>query len=192
MARSARPLLPHGDISGSDLGSILWLSTEPVLITADLNEWVRFDQPGEYRLTVKSKRVDVGRGSDHLAVASNEVLLNIVAATPEWQEETLRQALAVLAKSAPDRWPHQPSAVDPAWDAIRTIRFLGTPAAAREMAHRVSDRDCLLGLAGSPAREAALDEMNKLLRDTVIAVDGRIKLLMSVLATPNGPGGDRH
>jgi hypothetical protein len=60
------------------------------------------------------------------------------------------------------------------------------------MAHRVSDRDCLLGLAGSPAREAALDEMNKLLRDSVIAVDGRIKLLMSVLATPNGPGGDRH
>jgi hypothetical protein len=119
------------------------------------------------------------------------VLLNIVAATPEWQEETLRQALAVLAKSAPVR-PHQPRALDPAWDAIRTLRFLGTAAAAREMAHRVNDPDCVLGLAGSPAREAALDEMNKLLRDSVIAEDGRIRILMSVLATPNGPGADRH
>jgi hypothetical protein len=177
---------------GGGLGTMRWLSTESVPITADLNEWVRFDQPGDYRLTVKSRRVrDVAMGSDHPAVRSNEVLLNIVAATPEWQEETLRQSLAVLAKSTPVR-PHQAGAPDPARDAIRTLRFLGTAAAAREMAHCVSDRDCELGLAGTPVREAALDEMNKLIRDSVIAEDDRIRILMSVLATPNGPGGDRR
>jgi hypothetical protein len=129
--------------------------------------------------------------NEHPAIASNEVLLNIVAATPEWQEEKLRQALAVLSKFSPFR-PHQPSAVDPAWDAVRTIRFLGTAAAAREMAHRVNDEDCLLGLAASPAREAALDEMNKLLQGSSIAKDGHIKILMSVLATPSRSGGDQH
>jgi hypothetical protein len=190
-----------GVFIGGGIGGIAWLSAESILITADLNEWVRFDQPGDYRLTVKSRRVrDDGMRSDQLVVESNEVLLHIIAATPEWQEETLREALAVLAKSAPVR-PHQPGTLDPAWDAVRTIRFLGTAAAAREMAHRVErdvpfrsagDEECLLGLAASPAREAALDEMNKLLPSSSIAEDAHIKILMSVLATPSGPGGDKH
>ena len=170
---------------GGGTGAIYALSSEPILIIAELNEWVRFEHAGEYRVTVQSSRV---RGEP---VVSNQVWLTIVDPTPEWQEETLKTALAALAASAP-AWPFGSGVSDPGRNAIRTLRFLGTPAAAREMAHRVTDIDCVLGLAGSPARKAALDEMNRLLRDSTVVADGWITHLMSVLETPQNEDENRH
>jgi hypothetical protein len=184
-----------GAFAGGGLGNIWMLSDKPFLITAELNEWMRFDRPGEYRLTVTSARVrDALSRSTVSNVASNEVLLTIIDATPEWQEETLRKALATLAVSAPVQ-PYDWNQPDPGRDAIRTVRFLGTPAAARELAFRFSkgafrvnnmDIDCVLGLAGSPAHQAALDEMKKALQDDPpLAGDGWIQLLMMVLTGGN-------
>jgi hypothetical protein len=97
---------------------------------------------------------------------SNPVLLTIVAPTPDWQHETLDDALAVLSQS------YEISALlglpSPRGrrEALRVLRFLGTAEAARELAHLIDDRDCgngdcLLGLAGSPARKVALEELSK-------------------------------
>src|ERR1700694_1205606 len=44
----------HG---GGGLSNSSSLSANPILVTFDLNEWVRFDQPGVYRVTVTSHRV---------------------------------------------------------------------------------------------------------------------------------------
>ncbi len=59
----------------------------------------------------------------------------------------------------------KPAQSDPRQQAVKTLRYPGTPSAAREMAHRLSgmdsDWDFTAGLVGSPAREAALVEMKK-------------------------------
>lgn len=178
------PLAAYYSVSAfirGGLGTEKMLSAEPVALPIELNEWVRFDQPGDYRVTLTSQRVN------EVSVVSNEVPLTIVAATPEWQQETLQRALAVLASTAP---PVRPGVGESSErrEAFKTLRYLGTADAAREMAHRVDELDCSLGLAGSPARAAGLEEMKKLLHDPNTAIDNQFFFTMSVLALPDGPG----
>jgi hypothetical protein len=174
-----------GSSIGGGLGSIRTLSSEPALVNDQLNEWVRFDQPGEYRLTVTSRRV-----AQIPQVESNTVALTIIAATPEWQEQTLRKALAALAESPIPR-PYKFPPPDPGRAAIRSLRFLGTRAAAREMAHRVDDIDCVLGLAGFPVRKVALDELKKAMREPSFSSSAWVPHLMLVLTTPETVGDKR-
>ena len=70
------------------------LSTTPATIHADLNEWVRFKAPGQYRLTVVSSRVSkVGSNEfGNPTVTSNSVTLTILPGTKEWQDATLKSA----------------------------------------------------------------------------------------------------
>lgn len=66
---------------GGGLSSSRQLSAKPTLIYRDLNEWVRFNKPGQYRVVVVSFRVTrAGSGiqSPHFEVRSNELLLTIV------------------------------------------------------------------------------------------------------------------
>jgi hypothetical protein len=151
---------------------------QPVMVPIDLNEWVRFDRPGQYRVAVRSRRVS---SVDHLLrgefeAISNELRLTIVTASPEWQKETLRQSVAAL------------DTPDSRRDTVKALRYLGTEAAAREMAHRIQNADCRMGMIGSPARAAGLDEMRKLARDPGVAVDTPFLRLMAALAIPDGPG----
>ena len=182
------------------------LTADPITIAADLNEWVRFDRPGQYRVAVTSRRVTIPNlrryelkpdgsvglsGNAPLAVVSNPVLLTVIAPPPEWQQTTLRAALAELGEpvSAP------PGAYTPARrDAIRVLRFLGTAEAAHELAQRIYDPicvygDCELGLAGFHARKLALEELSKELRESGRFQDTRWSHVMSVLATPEDVGG---
>ena len=46
-----------GGCAGSFLSSLGVLSSKPTIVQHDLNEWIRFDQPGVYKLTVISHRV---------------------------------------------------------------------------------------------------------------------------------------
>jgi hypothetical protein len=57
----------------------------------ELNEWVRFDQPGVYPVNVSSRRAtDSLKGplwsGNGVLVKSNFVELHIIKATPEWQQ----------------------------------------------------------------------------------------------------------
>lgn len=167
------------------------LSTTPATIHADLNEWIRFKAPGQYRLTVISSRVSkVGSNEfGNPTVTSNSVTLTILPGTKEWQDATLKSAIQILDSTNPPVVPPANSA-DPRSQAGKTLRNLGTPEAARELARRmngtVSDWDFAAGLMGSPARSVALEEMKKLLVDPNFPVSGRFLGTMSVLALPDG------
>jgi hypothetical protein len=171
------------------------LTAEPAIIHRELNEWVRFQQPGEYRLKVKSPRVlkALGQSADRVgSVTSNELHLTILPATPEWQRETLQKALAVLAATPETKSFQQP---EPARrEALQTLRYLGSPAAARELARHLKDRecatDCSFGLIGSPARETGLEEMKRLLADPDYPVDNEFLSTMAEVALPADAGGD--
>jgi len=153
------------------------LSAEATTIELQLNEWLRFDWPGQYRVQVVSHRVaNVRESSPALRspteVISNELEITIAAPPPEWQNDTLRQALEILdtAKS-----PIQP-AQSQAWKAVKTLRYLGTPAAVHEMPRRFRgepwDNEFRFGLLGSPDRAEALAEMDRLLVDPEFPVTG--------------------
>jgi hypothetical protein len=175
-----------GGLRGSKL-----LSNEPTLILLELNEWVRFRSPGRYRVRVVSGRVFAAAPTAgsvaSLSVPSNELELTIIPATKEWQESALKAAVNVLNASKPSPGTASDQA-DPRRQAVKTLRYLGTEGAARQMAHRLSgsewDWDLTAGLVGSTAREAGLQEMKKLLRDPNFPVTDRFLSAMSVLSLP--------
>jgi hypothetical protein len=137
------------------------LTEKPYLITAELNEWRRFDQPGKYRVYVISGRPMKGKNFDwdgKFGVTSNLLEFEIVPATPRWAEQTLQAAVKVIDGS---------SDKEKRTDACRTLRFLNTEGAAREMIRRFgnADRDCSFdyqfGLLGSPLRSYIVKEMER-------------------------------
>ena len=183
----------QGFIGGGLRGSAT-LSAEPTLVTRELNEWVRFQTPGEYRVTVASTRVSKLDGQPNatwLSVISNELSLTIVPAAPKWQQETLRHAVEVLDASA-DEGLVASGQTNPRADAMKVLRYLGTPAAARELARRLNEpgcsSDCRFGLIGSPARAAGLDEMRRLLVDPEFPVDSSFLSTMSVAGLTSDSG----
>jgi hypothetical protein len=91
-AKGAVDPLPDHTGSMGGLTSYTFLSTEPWSIKLNLNEWVRFTQPGDYRLTVVSNRITVrdpssSYGGSPVAARSNELTLKIVVADPVWQKQ---------------------------------------------------------------------------------------------------------
>ena len=136
------------------------LSDKPYVITADLNEWKRFDKPGRYRLYVVSQRVGWQISSKGFLdnagskVASNVVEFEVLPADKKWERKKLNVAIALLSKPGVD---HRP--------ACRTLRFLGTTAAVSEIIKRfgVEDNKCeweyKFGLIGSPHRGEVVREM---------------------------------
>jgi hypothetical protein len=61
-----------------------------------LNEWVALDDPGHYTLYVTTGRVS-RRGptkDEPLQLRSNSLEFDVVAASPEWQEQTLAAAVS--------------------------------------------------------------------------------------------------
>ena len=170
---------------GGGLRGIDVLSEKPVVIQAELNEWVRFKQPGRYRVTAASSRVsrlDAPFRARTIAVTSNEVNITIMPASAEWQQGALQSALAILDGPKPS---------DAYRDATKVLRYLGSEAAARELARRMRGPDepfeFMFGLVGSPAKDAGLDEMQDLLVSAGFPVTNLFLRTMSVLAvTPGG------
>lgn len=172
---------------GGGLRGIDWLSDQPKVVHLELNEWIRFKTPGRYRITIKSFRVSAGHPASGKQVnpTSNELTLTIVPATKEWQAATLKAALATLdpALTAGTKRFTAPDAIK---DAVKTLRYLGTVDAARELARRLRgtdwDWDFSFGLIGSPAKDEGLAEMKRLLVDPDFPVIGQFLSTMSVMA----------
>lgn len=143
------------------LRSIPDLTDKPFLITLELNEWQRIDKPGHYRLYVVSNRVSRKGGGGRTfndvaisAVVSTVIEFDILPPDKKWAEQKLNEAISGLAKPGGDH-----SA------ACRTLRFLGTAAAATEMRKRFrgDDNQCeweyKFGLIGSPHRDFVIRDM---------------------------------
>jgi hypothetical protein len=160
------PLEGHRGGVGGGLTGFNFLTPEPWKITLNLNEWVRFTQPGEYRLTVTSNRVGIKDlssplGASPITVHSNDVTLRVVPATKAWQRLTLRRAVATLDQPAPVKPQDSEKYAKLRRKALETVRFLGTAEAAKELAKRLRGEDsggldyvCMLGLISSPEHEA--------------------------------------
>lgn len=146
-------------------------------VTVILNDFVRFDRPGKYRLFVTSRRVGEwppppdGKLPKYLDVTSPVVELEILPPDPQWAEARLSEAMMALGtKDRQAQWPA-------AW----MLRFLGTDAAARELVRRRAvtgrfdpDKRALdYGVFGSPARGAVVGELEALVYrpDTPISVE---------------------
>jgi hypothetical protein len=177
-----------GGLTGFD-----FLSGKPKVISLDLNEWVRFDRPGEYVLRVVSRRVGLtagGRldGEPATELRSDELRLTILPAERVWQQATLKKAVAALDRSPTvgDVNPSEARAAE-LRAALKTLRFLGTADAAKEMARRLrgedsrADFECMFGLVGSRFRDVALDEMRRLLADPDHPVSSRFLYALTVL-----------
>lgn len=97
-----------------------FLSSKPVQVALDLNEWIRFDQPGDYTTRVTSRRVcrTHGAGAELL---SKVIKLHIVPATGEWQSEKLKSILDRLDRKIPSLE-----------EAAADLKYLGRPRRLRK------------------------------------------------------------
>jgi hypothetical protein len=153
------------------LTNFRFLTPEPWKLRVNLNEWLRFTRPGEYRLLVASNRVGVrdpsnSFGTSPVVVRSNEVVLKIIAATSAWQKQTFAQALVTIEEAAPANPQEMDQYAKSRRQAFETLRFLGTPEATRELARLMRGEDpggldyiCSLGLISAPDREVARKAM---------------------------------
>ena len=179
----------NGSFMGGGLFNEVALGPQPVVIPLNLNEWVRFDQPGTYRVTVNSSRVNdttKGRlfsGKGGVPVTSNTLELEIVEATPEWKEQRLKEILQ--AKDSP---PRSEAEQKRQREASSDLRFLGTDSAILQMAAglRVEGHDCfdcafgLMGLPGSK-RDYALQAMSRQMADPQFAISSLFLTTLAVL-----------
>lgn len=171
------PLPANAQNFGGGLTTFNFLSPEPWTLKLNLNEWVRFTQPGEYRLNIISSRIAVrdpsnSFGGSPVTARSNEIILKIVAADPVWQKQVFREAVTILDKPAPSKSELMQQYETARRQAMETLRFLGTADAAREMAKRMRGEDssgldhiCLLGLISTPERAAARSALQEALAD---------------------------
>jgi hypothetical protein len=186
----------YAGFMGGGLRGIETLASKPAVVHLELNEWVRFKEPGRYRITITSSRVSKNGAPlfQGINVTSNQLTLTIASPMKEWQDSTLRTAIAVL-DIPPPTGPVRLDQPDPRREAAKTLRYLGTPAAARAMARRITgsgwDWDFKLGLAGSPSKDDGLDEMKTLLVDPKFPVVDLFLDAMSVIAVSDDAGEDR-
>jgi hypothetical protein len=114
------------------------LDGQSYTVGRELNEWLRFDRPGVYTVTVRSDRaLDLSRqpanGQSVVPVESNPVSFEILPPDPTWEITEIRRAVELLATGRGD--DHG--------EGCRVLRFLGTPLAVREIVGRLErDRTC--------------------------------------------------
>lgn len=143
------------------------LTSKPRVFELELNEWRRLP-PGSYRLSVVGHRVTAKTGkpfdwdAPQVPLRSNSVEFAVEKADAGWQTAQLLEAVSTLdASDATDEEKQH---------AARVLRFLGSEAAAREMARRYqagnqpSGWDFRLGLFSSPYREQAVKAMKAEIR----------------------------
>jgi hypothetical protein len=151
--------------------------SKPVEASLDLNEWIRFDRPGDYTVKVRSSCVCKSHGSSGFLLAGT-INLHIVPATPEWQNEkfkSIQPNLDLLDQPASPPQPGESSQSQ--WErrgelfesARADLKYLATPAAIDEMTYRLRDEkynfahQCSIGLMGLPPamRETAIASLNR-------------------------------
>jgi hypothetical protein len=131
----------------------------------DLNQWVRFERPGHY--SVRALFHAAGGQNQDVALDSNEIGIEIVAADAKWQAEQLRDDVAIL-NSIPEKPDDR--TFEARMDAARRISYLDTPGSVREAGRLLGAMDVQVsqilqtGLRASLHRDEAVAAMKELLR----------------------------
>ena len=167
------------------LGSWKNLTQSPLVESWDLNEFLRFDRPGKYRIYAVTRHVvaDWSPGRDAYAggppLASNILELEILPEDPAWTAGEFQHAVEAVVLSVRDA--KQRAA------AAKTLRYLQTPAALEAMAARYtgSDREVdtqfLSGLIGYHDRSAAVQQMERQLAAPDFAVSRNFLFSLAVM-----------
>lgn len=182
----------QGGSVGGGISSLGVLSSTPTVMRLNLNEWVRFDQPGSYTVVVTSHRIgdslDANRTISHpsdLILKSNPIHLKILPASSTWQKAKLATIIDELSSH-----PAAPRIQPPAHEAaVADLRYLGTYEAAQVMAQYLRDDEpammyqCTFGLIGLPetVRPKAVAAMDKLILDPDFPVSSWFITTLSVL-----------
>jgi len=178
-----------GGFMGGGLGGVRTLDEDAAIVYADLNEWIRFQSPGRYRLIAASSRVSRRAPEDQqnhwgtpVELTSNTVELEILPFSAAVAIEQIQKALLIL-----DR-PRDPEKEAERRVACRALRFLGTEAAARELARRFTgqDQQCdfeyMAGLFSSPHRALILEMLEGQLESPDHPLTSRYIYTLSALA----------
>jgi hypothetical protein len=174
---------------GGGLTGFEFLTLFPSVIHLNLNEWVRFERPGTYRVYVVSRRVSDSNASSQptgepTEIKSNWIEVSIVPPDPSWQQQELTKIRQVLQSGTA---PNPVASDEVRQAAITQLRYLGTEAAARELAKNLRGEDnhpdfeCMFGLIGSPRRDAGLEEMNRLFDSPDFPITQMFITTMSIL-----------
>jgi hypothetical protein len=116
------------------------LGSEPISITAHLNEWVRFDRPGRYKVFARSQRIRrevfgaSGAHVEDVEIASGMIELTIIEPEPGWMQAEVDRMSRLVGN--PDEQIRR--------KAQEGLRFLGTVPALNVMADGLA-----IGQAGS-------------------------------------------
>ncbi len=180
------PLMFQGGLDNTRV-----LTADPVSVPLILNEWVRFQRPGDYSVTVRSRRVtatDAFSNTPQLSVESDKFPLHIIPASRDWQSQTLEDAMRALSSDKSDSLEQR----EQRRKALDAVRFLGTEEAAHAMARLKASEpysyELLAGLVGSPARETVEHEMRSLLADPHFPVVREFLCALAIVANPAGAG----
>ncbi len=152
------------------------LTSVPVTVGVQMNEWLSIRQPGHYRVTVETTRVVAStQPGQALPLRSNTIEIDVVAPEPSWAAAQLQQAVSVLQVPDPpppvigqtvnlsDEQSRDADVARAAW----TLRFLETreaaPALARFFEHgpRVAQAELHAGLFASPYRKEVIAAMEE-------------------------------
>jgi hypothetical protein len=85
------PLANYEPRMGGGLTGFVFLKQKPWTIQLNLNEWVRFTKPGEFKLRVSSNRVEVvdassPHGTSPVTAMSDEIMLKILPRDRDWEK----------------------------------------------------------------------------------------------------------
>jgi hypothetical protein len=139
-----REYFAFGGLIMGGLTNFQFLGAEPVTIKLVMNEWVSFERPGAYRVKVSSSRVN--EDGNIAIITSNEIELEVLPADTEWQQRELQRVVQAL-----DHPRIESAARGSVGDPLVALRYLGTEAAALELARRLgagdtnADFQCMLG-----------------------------------------------
>jgi hypothetical protein len=148
-----------GGYLGGGIRGMPVLSSKPVIVKQQLNEWFRFDRPGTYRLFAVSRRVTddtVSGEAGQLRLESNAVTFEIVPSDARWAASAIATAVGLLDSTGP---------VDDRREGCRILRYLATDAAVDEMVARYDDGrwgcqfDFMAGLFSAANRDRVVQQM---------------------------------
>jgi hypothetical protein len=153
----------------------------------DLNQWVRFERPGFYRV----RAVFHTALPRNVELESNDIGIEIIPADPAAQQEQLKKDIAIL-NAVPVRLDHETFYAR--MDAARRIAYLDTPTSQREAARLLGTMDvqvCSIlaqGLYATQRPEIAAATMEELMGSSAQAVTPQFLDTLANLEARNGSG----
>jgi hypothetical protein len=155
---------------------------------AYLNDWRRFDKPGQYHIydesarAWKAKEKGSSNSENDLRLVSNLVEIKVTPASVEWQNEQIHKAVQILDRPVDQASNNESQRLE----ALARLRYLDTAAATRELATRYAAGDgdsesyeIGMGLFESNHKSVAVEVLEQRLKSPDFAVSA---ILVSELA----------